>query len=504
MAKVLVIGLGPLLRPGVRHLGGQCLRTWHFTGPMREAGHDVTLVTTPVAAEHEAAMNEEPIEWLENDGQPYAHFTTRSQERQQRWLAQLLAGQVLWKSKFANTLTNGDPRFDAIVAVNTYPAMLVAALPTRLPVWSDLNGWVMAEAQTIAQRDQSEDILRWAWRQEKAAIWRADRLSVVSQGQRHATYGELASLGRLGLSTNDPSWITVVPNACAPQHVAVGVEMLARLARGETASITVDDAPPGARWALWSGGFNTWTDIDALTTGLEKALSEEPLLHLAVTGGAIDAYHEAGYEAFKKWREASAHRERVRLLGWLPTEEMLAWYARADVGLNFDARTLEVEFGARNRLTNMAASGLAIVSSRGAEVADELEEDNAGYFFPTGSAEGLARALYAAIHDRDLTGMRVRAHRAAITRYTDARTIAPLLEWLNSPKLAWDNAQRQASVPHGNEWQHHPINDHQRHESLWLHESADGMRADSDNLRRLRSKWPLRVWRSLKRAIGKG
>ena len=36
---------------------------------------------------------------------------------------------------------------DAIVGVNTYPASRAAALDIDKPMWCDLNGWVMAEAQ---------------------------------------------------------------------------------------------------------------------------------------------------------------------------------------------------------------------------------------------------------------------------------------------------------------------------------------------------------------------
>jgi glycosyltransferase involved in cell wall biosynthesis len=512
MARVLAIGLGPLLQPGARHVGGQCLRTWHFVRPMLEAGHEVSLATCPVGPPEPAEKRDanalaggpksasadasasgpsaEPVERLEIDGFAYHAFRTRVMAEQLAWLNALLARE----------------KFDAVVAINTYPAQLAADLATRLPVWADLNGWAMAEAQALALREGNEENLRWSWRQERTAVWRADRISTVSNAQRCATYGELAAMGRLGAAWSDPAMIAVVPNACAPLHLEIGRER-EELFRAHRPAPT----PPGERadaslvWALWSGGFNVWTDAGALARGLEIAFDAEPRLRLAVTGGAIAGYHDATYDQFRAWVEANeARRSRVRLLGWLPAEEMARWHAAAHVGINFDAPSLEATFGARNRLTNMAAGALPVVSSLGAEVALDLRAARAGWFFAPGDAEGFGKALLDAACSGELATAGLRAREAALRLYADSHTVAPLLDWLRAPRLSADHAERQRLTPGTcNAWMRTPLNGHQRHELLWPYEDAYGLRRDAGDLARLRAKLPMRAWRGLKRLLGR-
>ncbi len=43
---------------------------------------------------------------------------------------------------------------------------------------------------------------------------------------------------------------------------------------------------------LWSGGYNTWTDVDTLFAGLIKAMKEEPRLRFVSIGGAIPGRDE--------------------------------------------------------------------------------------------------------------------------------------------------------------------------------------------------------------------
>jgi glycosyltransferase involved in cell wall biosynthesis len=487
LARVLAIGLGPLLRPGVRHIGGQCLRTWHFVRPLLEAGHEVVLVASPVG--DVPAAPADVIEELEHEGFPYRSFLTKDLAAQRDWLDALLARE----------------RFDALLAINTYPAQLAATLATRLPAWADLNGWVMAEAQGLAVREGGrEDNLRWAWRQEKAAIWRADRISTVSEAQRLATFGELAALGRLGSAWSDPRMIAVIPNACAPLHIEIGarrLETLAKTGRWPLAPGESDNSE--TVWALWSGGFNVWTDADALIRALGRAFAENSRLRLMVTGGAIEGYHSETYDTFRVWAERPDIAPRVRLLGWLPSEEMAAWHAAAHVGVNFDAPSLEAVFGARNRLTNMAAGALPLVSSLGAEVAKDFQAAGVGWFFPPGDADCFAEALLAASRSDDLFAMGQRAREAALDLYRDSRTVAPLLEWLLDPQPAADHAERQRREPDPRAWQHLALNDAQLRENLWLHEDAEHLRRDAGDLWRLRSKWLMRVWRGAKSLLGR-
>jgi len=487
MTRLLVLGLGPLLAPGTRYMGGQCLRTWQFVRPLREAGHVVTLVTGPVDASltsEKASRVGDGVEWLEHEGLKYAHFRHRSLKDQIWYLDQLLRDQP----------------FEAIVAVNTWASELTYHLDTTLPVWADLNGWVMAEAQAKAAGTACDDGLRWNWRQERAVAMRADRFSTVSRAQRAALLGELAALGRLNAATFGEELVHPVANAAAPAHVAIGAK---RLEAGQPLPVPRGTyVPPSAPVVLLAGGFNYWTDPAALLAILEHALAAHPAAHAVVTGGPIKGYGDDVYAAFQAAVDSSAYKPRIHLLGWLPAEEMLAWFGAATVGLSFDKPSLEAEFGARNRLTNMAASALAAVTTRGTEVAADLEAAGAGWFAAAGDAVALGAALANALGDpAEVFARGQRAHALATTLYQDARTVAPMLAWAAEPAHARDHAARLAALPAGAStrfWHHAPHNTLQRHEHLHLHEDAEALRYEAESLRRLRGKWPMRLWRRIK------
>ena len=64
-------------------------------------------------------------------------------------------------------------RPDAVVGVNTHPSSRAALLPTQVPLWCDLNGWVMAEAQSKCSVYEDDNYLSHFWKMERAILLRA-------------------------------------------------------------------------------------------------------------------------------------------------------------------------------------------------------------------------------------------------------------------------------------------------------------------------------------------
>src|SRR5207248_2462907 len=104
-------------------------------------------------------------------------------------------------------------QFDCIVAVNNNAAAIACKLNSRLPLWADLNGYMMGEAQTKCKTYGSDEYLKHFWARERIALRRADRFSTVSYKQMYATLGELGAVGRLNSHTTAHPFATVIPNA---------------------------------------------------------------------------------------------------------------------------------------------------------------------------------------------------------------------------------------------------------------------------------------------------
>ena len=166
-------------------------------------------------------------------------------------------------------------RPDAIFGINPLASAPACRQRYRAPVWADLNGYVLAEGQTHCHLQDSDEHLEHFWSMEKDVVRRADRISTVSRIQAHATLGELAILGRLNRHTHAYPFTCYVPNAVSERYREFTAPP--RQFRGLK-------VPKDAFILLWSGGFNTWTDVDTLHAALERAMAERADLHFIATG----------------------------------------------------------------------------------------------------------------------------------------------------------------------------------------------------------------------------
>jgi len=438
LTRLLVLGTGPLIEPGMRLFSAHCLRTSHFVEPLREAGHEVRLFTLPIPAEDPATQIQAGVEERRFGAFAYVNFRNNNDAYNLERLAE--AARAF------------QPQ--ALLAVNSYPCALLSRLPWQAPLWADLNGSVVVEGQVKAAVEADDANLGLYWAMEEAALRRADKFSVVSRRQLYFLYGELAAVGRLNRFTAGYAFAHHVPNAVNPFFArqpgpTAGSE---RRLRGrlvpETAFIT-----------LWSGGYNTWTDLETLLTGLERAMAACPEMHYVSTGGGIRGHHEATYDRFQTRVRRSPFADRFHLLGWVEAADLPGIYAEADLGLCIDAPNTETTFGARNRSINMAAAGLPVLACEGAEISEEMLAAGVALGCRLGEPEDFARALIAACRDREnLPALGAKGRAYVLEQFNAHRTVEALLAWVRSPAFAPDHARRIESAPAGTDPFAFPMN----------------------------------------------
>ncbi|MCB2155480.1 glycosyltransferase [bacterium] len=479
MAEILVVAAGPLLEEaGTTQISGQCMRTSHFIEPMKAAGHQVRLLTVPIpgASDPDDRCSVEKRRY--KDLLYYKAFTSHDEA----YIINALRS-VLHKSNF-----------DAVVGINAYPAYLVAQAAPELPFWADLYGWTMAEGQTRAALVNSDRYYDHFWRLEVAALLAADRFSTASARQGNALYGELAMVGRLNRHTFDWPFATTIPTATSPIY-----DQLQRTRK--TPPALADKVPDDAHMILWSGGFNTWTDVDLLAESFRSAMEANPNIHLVATGGAVVGHDDKSYVRFQKLAAEQLPADRVHLLGWVETELVVALHARADVGINVDCRNTETHFGARTRLTHMMGAGLPVLTTRGTEIAEWIEENRAGEVVASGDVAAFADALIDSAADPNRWQRRAqRARKRVREAFDPQQTLADFLEWCGEPKWAPDRdprlTRRRGARKAG------PDLAEDVEALLWARLKVEGqvgpLLTDRESLRRLRAKWPLRLWRSIK------
>jgi len=256
----------------------------------------------------------------------------------------------------------------------------------------------------------------------------ADRISVVSERQKWAAVGELGAIGRLSFRTIGFDFISVLPCALLPTSAG--------------------EPPPAARrrshagepfHVLWSGSYNTWSDVRTLVSGLERAMERDGRVRFVSTGGEIPGHDERTYGELVARARRSRFADRFDLRGWLVADELPAVVAGADLGVLTEKPIYEGILGSKNRVVQWMSSGLAVAYNQVGDLGELLERRQLGLTFPVGDADALAeRICWAADHPQEIAGMAENARRFAQEHLTFQATTRELVAWAANPTFAPD------------------------------------------------------------------
>jgi glycosyltransferase involved in cell wall biosynthesis len=407
MTRVLVFGYAPLPFEPYR-LSGPNLRTWHFVSVLRAAGHQVCLICDRMAGVYPEDL---PMV-ITTEEENFIYHCLHS---------------VLWHDPNAVQPLVKAFAPECAIGVTTSTASIAAANIGDLPLWCDLYGSIMAEAQLKALLYADDRYLAHFWNYERQALERADKFSAVSERQQWSVVGELGIWGRLNQWTSGYQFVTTIPIASedspftATGHFMRGVRV-----------------PEDAFLILYSGGYNTWTDVDTLFAALERVMQANPKAHFVSTGGVIYGHDDFTYRRFERLIAESAQRERYHLCGWIDSQALINLYLESDVAVNSDRFAYETMLGSRTRILDWLRAGLPCVSSDLTELAQSVAAYGAGFTYPPGDAEALAACLLACAEPERNAQMRQQARRLLTERYTYQATSAELLAWAAAPRRAPD------------------------------------------------------------------
>lgn len=248
-------------------------------------------------------------------------------------------------------------------------------------VVSDLNGWTASEIQARSFFDDSNVLVDRFCKVEKEILLGSDFVTTVSTAQKFAILGELNILGKLTKETFLHSNVSAVAN------------------KGLSFDLSGMEAKDSDKFKiLWLGGFNNWADEQTLFEGISLLMDRFDFVELTVTGGTIRGVNDKKFENFKQLVENSKHADKFKLLNWAKASLIPQIISESHLGLNCDLDCVETWTGARNRINEMIANGLPVVSSRGSEVAAELETHKIGALFESGNPRDLAFVIELAIN----------------------------------------------------------------------------------------------------------
>ena len=447
---------------------GTGIRTWQFLEPLLANGHRVCACCYAIpSAYREGFESVYHKDFLIEGGQKYAAFDYNILKKEDfeniekishifaEFEPDCILGCSFYPSYTASRLINhleqnhigqisgmksknssqnpGDVLQESIQSnLQPLPAQF-QAVKKGMPFWADLFGHVMAEAQARAFMDDDDGCLFHYWNSEYNIISTADVFSTVSARQKYALVGELGAIGRLNRHTSGYEFAHVVQCGMPLEDY-----------RHEKTVLEKQPGPAVGDWdgdfiVLWTGGYNTWTDVDTLFKGLEIAMEKNPSIKFVSTGGEIPEQDLKTYPRFLAMIEKSRFSQNFIMKGWIRGEDVPNYYFEADVGINIDKDIYEVRLGSKNRILDWMRAGLAILSSNVCELTEIIEREKIGYTFKPNDPNDLAdKILYLAQNKKELRQTAEKGKKYGMSHFNFNITTKDFLGWLDNPVFAPD------------------------------------------------------------------
>lgn len=344
-----------------------------------------------------------------------------------------------------------DPRgFTAVLGVGSLMPTVSAVRFARmlnLPVWADLFGDPLAEfhaAQVRTGEPLNIPLRDLVWKFQREVLAHADRISTVSDAQRHATLGQLLLLGRVRAEADVTSRVVEIPCAVPDAwcEVTPAPPFPPELAR--------QGLKPSTLMLYFGGSWNAWLDDEAIARRLAVLAASIPALRIIFAPIITN--------------EADAHRcehflkevERLKFAGSLhriPPPEGRgedAILAHMNAAILLDREIPESLLGSRNRLLSFIRCGTVPLVSPNSELCHSLLAHGLAVDAATPTDAQLLEELQLILAYTPEERQQWRRTAAEYLRHvTFQKTMLPVREWIKNP-VRWP----AAPMPHGlaEEW----------------------------------------------------
>ena len=250
---------------------------------------------------------------------------------------------------------------------------------SRRPLVLDTDDWEGTGGWNDVNPYPSLWKLLFDW-QERWLARRADAVTVASRTLQTQVWG-------FGV---DPTRVVYLPNG--PDPAMRGLEALAPEKRAMVrSSLGVGSAP----LVLYLGHIPHGTDLDLVLEAMVHLEEQLPEAKLVIAGLGD------GLPALQADAQAMGLSDRVVFPGWVEQDKARAYLAAADVVVNPYRDSLINRSKCAGKVIAAMAAGRPVVTSRVGENLEYLEDGRSGLLTEPGDAVDLARALAAALSDRE-------------------------------------------------------------------------------------------------------
>ncbi|MFN8654791.1 MAG: glycosyltransferase family 4 protein [Candidatus Obscuribacterales bacterium] len=262
----------------------------------------------------------------------------------------------------------------------------------------------------------------------------ADFSVCASERQRDYWLGRYCALGRLtpDVYREDPTFrrlIDVVPFGLpAADPVAQGPG-----AKGHVKGIDKDDF-----LLLWGGGIWEWFDPLTVIRAVGALAPAYPQLKLYFMGFKSP---NPQVDVMPMARRSLELAKELNLLDkhvffcetWTPYAQRVNYLLDADAAVSAHFDVLETRFSFRTRILDYLWAGLPVLSTRGDQLADDIQEMNAGVSLPFEDVGAWAEAIKRLIEDRELTKTFAENSKQLARKYRWDQVVSPLRQFCAEP-----------------------------------------------------------------------
>ncbi len=403
MKRIVLFGHSPLPIENSQRTYALSKRTWQFVKPLIDHGYQVCLVAFRLPKAYSFKLADQTLQINEN----FIYYN--------------LSNHMIYDFEYLQRIIDTfKPNY--CIGITTLPSSILSQLDISMPFWADLYGSILAESQIKASTFNDDLHFDYFLNLEQTVLRRADKISTVSDKQRLAVIGELGLMGRLNSKSAGYEFIHSIPAATDnTRFTPTSTVIRGRLVESHAFII------------LYSGGYNTWTDIDTLFHGLVGAMAKNSTIHFVSTGGQIEGHDEQTYQKFVELIENSDYKERFHLCGWVEFDVLHNFYLESDLGIISDKVCYEAELGSRTRLLDWLRSELPAIVNPISELTYNLVEQGVAFGFPAGDANALTSLLIHLVSNPQyIKHAKIKTRDVLLDQYSIPVTMKPLIRWLEA------------------------------------------------------------------------
>jgi GT2 family glycosyltransferase len=186
---------------------------------------------------------------------------------------------------------------------------------------------------------------------------------------------------------------------------------------------------------VYGGVFLPWQDPSLALNTLVESLEEHGRGLLRFFGGE-HPFIPIDTGIFPELKARLEKSTRVEFQPMIPREELLREYTRAHVAIDLMKRNRERELAFTTRTVEYLWCGLPVIYNNFAELADYIQEYDAGWCLDPADAGGLRHVLETILADPSILGVKsANAQRLVRERLTWDKTIDPLEAFVRHPTM---------------------------------------------------------------------